>query len=139
MKTNSETKDGWLSKLTRLPKLLVIGAIATLMAIPAADARPGRHRDRDHREHYHRHDRHRDHRHHYHHRHHHRPVHRGWSRAGWYGAYPPAGYVDYRYIHALPRGYRSVYRNGHRYYYHNGNYWWPARYNGRGVYINVRL
>lgn len=49
------------------------------------------------------------------------------------------GYVDYRYIHALPRGYRTVYRNGHRYYYSNGSYYWPARYNGRGVYISVRL
>ncbi len=142
MKTNSIQNEGFLHRLTRLPKLLILAGLATVLALPQADARPGhggRHRD--------------DHRHGYHsrggnHHHHHnagyyrpvpRPVYRGWSRPGWSGHYPSGGYVDYRYIHSLPRGYRTVYRNGHRYYYANGGYWSPARYNDRSVYISVRF
>lgn len=141
MKTNLTEKDGVLHRLTRLSKVLLFAGIASLMAIPQADARPGKGRDRDDRRGGY--DRHRHH-HHHDHGYYRRPVprpvyHRGWSRPGWYGTYPPVGYVDYRYIHSLPRGYRVVYRNGHRYYYSNGSYYWPARYQNRGVYISVRL
>lgn len=139
MKTNPTSTKGFLHRLAGLPKLLILAGLAAVLALPQADARPGhgRHRSPG-----------------FHGGHHHhgpsyghgrpyrpapRPVYRGWSRPGWYGSYPPVGYVDYRYINHLPRGYRTVYRNGHRYYYANGGYWWPARYNGSGVYISVRL
>lgn len=141
MKTNLLNKDGVLQRLTRLPKLLLLAGVAAIMAIPQAEARPDRHRHHDHRSEYRGGG--------YQHRgyHNHRPryyapprhVHRGWSRPGFYGSYPPIGYVNYRYIHSLPRGYRVVYRGGHRYYYSGGSYYWPARYNDRGVYINVRF
>ncbi len=138
MKTHSLTNNGVLQRLGRLSKVLIIAGIAAIAAIPEnAEARERhRHRGHDHRgERFHRGDRH-DHR-HYHRGH--RPVHRGWSRAGWHGAYPPGGYVDYRYIRSLPPGYRVVYRGGHRYYYSNGSYYWPARYNNSGVYLNIRF
>jgi Ni/Co efflux regulator RcnB len=139
MKTNLTEKDGVLHRLSRLSKVLLFAGVASLMAIPQADARPGRGRDHDRRGGYDRHHHHES-RFHRHHRPIPRPVyHRGWSRPGWYGSYPPAGYVDYRYIHSLPRGYRTVYRNGHRYYYANGSYYWPARYQNRGVFISVRF
>ena len=140
MRTNPIEKEGFLHRLTRLPKILILAGLAAVLALPQADARPGRGRDRDHHRHgYHHHDRHHHHRGYHHHRPAPRPVYRGWSRPGWSGYYPPAGYVDYRYISALPRGYRTVYRNGHRYYYANGCYWSPARYRGNGVYISVRF
>ncbi|HVJ45114.1 MAG TPA: hypothetical protein VM511_01935 [Luteolibacter sp.] len=138
MKTNLTAKDGVLHRLARLSKVLLLAGVATLMAIPQADARPGKGRGHDDKRGYDRH------RHHHYESYYRRPLprpvyHRGWSRPGWYGAYPPVGYVDYRYINSLPYGYRVVYRNGHRYYYSNGSYYWPARYQNRGVYISVRL
>ncbi|RYG53507.1 hypothetical protein EON80_32645 [bacterium] len=144
MKTNLLKKENVLQRLNRFPKLLLLAGIAAVMALPqSADARP-------------------DSRHGHHHHGgsgggYYRPsygprysygpqyrpgprhVNRGWARPGFYGAYPPAGYVDYRYIHSLPRGYRSVYRDGHRYYYANGSYYWPARYQNSGVFIQVRF
>jgi hypothetical protein len=141
MKTNVLTKPSVIQGLLRLPKLLLLAGIASVMAIPQADARPDRHRDRGPRGGgYSHHDR-RDYRPNYGHQHRPGPrhVHRGWSRPGFYGNYPPVGYVDYRYIRSLPYGYRSVYRGGHRYYYANGSYYWPARYNNSGVFIQVRF
>lgn len=140
MKTTSENKVGVFQKIARFPKLLVFAGVAALMALPMADARPKHHRggDRHHHRSEYRGDRHYGHRHH-HHAAPRRVDYRGWSRPGFYGSYPPAGYVDYRYIHSLPRGYRTVYRGGHRYYYANGAYYWPATYRGSGIYINVRF
>lgn len=142
MKTNLLKKDGVLHRLTRLPKILLLAGVAAILALPQAEARPDRHRHHHHRGggEYYRHRGH-DHRVSYGPRYYAPPrhVHRGWARPGFYGTYPPLGYVDYRYIRSLPRGYRVVYRGGHRYYYSNGSYYWPARYNDGGVFISVRF
>ncbi len=145
MKTHSLKPQNILGRLTRLPKLLLTAGIAALLAAPQVDARPDRYRDRggDRHSGYSRHHGHgHAHARGYHRPQYHRPhypVRRGWVRPGFYGAYPPAGYVDYRYIRSLPRGYRTVYRGGHRYYYANGCYYWPARHNNHGVYLSVRF
>jgi hypothetical protein len=138
MKTNLLKHQSILQRLTRFPKLLLLAGIAAVMALPQAEARPGGHHHHgggDSRGGYYRPS--------YGYGPQYRPgpryVTRGWSRPGFYGAYPHAGYVDYRYIHSLPRGYRPVYRGGHRYYYANGSYYWPARYNNSGVFIQVRF
>lgn len=143
MKEHPTKPSNILQRLTRLPKLLLAAGIAALLATPQVDARPDRHRGNDRHSGYSR---------HYGHgsahargypRAHYRPapvvVRRGWVRPGFHGAYPPSGYVDYRYIHSLPRGYRTVYRGGQRYYFANGCHYWPARYNNRGVYLSVRF
>jgi hypothetical protein len=139
MKTHSLKNNSVVQGLARLSKFVILAGVAALAALPlSADARErhgDRHRGPD------RHDRH-DHRESYrggYYRPAPRPVYRGWSRPGWYGAYPPVGYTDYRYIRALPPGYRVVYRGGSRYYYSNGSYYYPARYNNSGVYLNIRF
>lgn len=141
MKTNVLPQPTFIQGLTRLPKLLLLAGIAAVLAVPQVEARPDRHRDRGPRgghSHYERRGEYRPNYGHPH-RHGHRHVSRGWVRPGFYGAYPPIGYVDYRYIRALPRGYREVYRGGHCYYYSNGSYYWPARYNNSSVFIQVRF
>jgi hypothetical protein len=134
MKTYS-SKKSVTHYLTRLSKYLVVGGIAIVLAVPQVEAAPDRHRAANRRVH----DSHPGKRSGYYRGHHPAPVvvHRGWSRPGFYGAYPPIGYVNYRYIHSLPRGYRIVYRGGHRYYYANGSYYWPAFYNNGGIFLSV--
>lgn len=146
MKTHSIIHRNVLQRLSRFSKLLFVAGIAVVLAVPQVDARPDCHRGGD-RGGY---SRHYGHGHgHYHSQY--RPVprpiyrpapvavHRGWSRPGFHGAYPPAGYVNYRYVRSLPPGCRTVYRGGSRYHYSNGNYYWPARYQNSGVYLSVRF
>ncbi len=132
MKLHSLIQQNPLQRLNQLTKALLLAAVAAVLSIPQVEARPDHHGGRS--------------RHHGEGRRYDRPqyrpapvVRRGWSRPGFYGNYPPSGYVDYRYIRSLPRGYRTVYRGGSRYYYANGSYYWPARYNNSGIYISVRF
>ncbi len=133
MKTHSFIKQNVIQYLNRFTKFLCLAGMAAVLVIPQVEARPGRHGGGDRGGHSSRH----------HGGRHYRPapvvVRRGWARPGFYGAYPPSGYVDYRYIRSLPRCYRTVYHSGHRYYYANGNYYWPARYHNNGIYISVRF
>jgi hypothetical protein len=136
MKTPLLITKTLLQRLNPFPKLMLVAGLTTALALPQLEARPDHHRG----------DGQRGYSQHYGHggsyRAPYRPApsyHRTWSRSGYSGAYPPRGYVNYRYIHSLPRDYRVVYRDGCRYYYANGSYYWPARYNNSGIYINVRF
>ncbi|MBK1882651.1 hypothetical protein JIN85_09500 [Luteolibacter pohnpeiensis] len=141
MKTKPSTRNNTIHAVSFVPKLAIFSALALLIGSPLADAKPKHgkgghsHHSDYHRESYHPskgYDR-RD----------YRPepprrvVYRNWSRPGFRGVYPPDGYVNYRYTYALPRGYRTVYRDGFRYFYVNGVYYWPATYNNRGIFIQV--
>jgi hypothetical protein len=144
MITNPLIETNVIQKLGRLSKILLLAGITAVLATPQVEARPDRdrHRDSDRGSHSRHHGPGRGHE-ERHYRPHYRPapvqVRRGWSHPGFYGNYPPVGFVDYRYIRTLPRGYRTVYRGGHRYYYANGSYYWPARYHNSGIFISVRF
>lgn len=129
-----------LRHFQRVTKYLLLAAMAAVLAIPQAEAKSHRHRYEERRVYSHER---RVYSHHPVRRIHARPapvvVRRTWVRPGFYGAYPPVGYVNYRYVHALPSGYRVVYRHGHRFYFVNGGYYWPARYHNRGVFISVNF
>jgi hypothetical protein len=141
MKTQSSLYPTVLNRFKRLNKTVLLAAVAAVFALPQVEARPGGGEKKSSRhhgpvsKHYHPAPRYQ--------RPPHRPapppVRRAWARPGFHGHYPPAGFVDYHYIHSLPRGYRTVYRNGHRYYFANGKHYWPARYNDRSVYITVHF
>jgi hypothetical protein len=137
-----------LNYLRRLPRLLVIPALAIAFAAPAAEAqqrgnghwkqRGGSSGDYGVVRGYE------------HHRApnyapYHAPRHaprysypaRSWG--GFYGAHPPVGYVTYRHIPVLPRYYRVVYYGGFPYYYANGGYYWPMSHEGARVFVQVRF